>query len=114
MKYEIIILEPAKIFLESLELKLRAKSYRTIELLEEFGLFLKEPHAKKVSDSDSLFELRVKQGNNICRFFYFHDKNSIYIITSGYLKKTQKLNKNEIEKAEKLFREFKDSKNGQN
>ena len=68
MNYEVIILDPAKDFLDSLEIKLRAKSYRTIQLLTEFGPFLSEPHSKKISGIDSLYELRIIQGNNICRF----------------------------------------------
>jgi len=44
MEYEVQILESAAKFLRSLNLKLKAKSYRTIRLLEEFGQFLEENH----------------------------------------------------------------------
>jgi phage-related protein len=106
MNYEVFILSPAKDFLDSLEIKLKAKSYRTIQLLNEFSPFLSEPHSKKVTGVDSLYELRVIQGNNICRFFYFHDKGKVYVITSGYIKKDNKLKKSEIEFAMKLFKKL--------
>jgi phage-related protein len=108
MKYEVIILEPAKVFLHNINIKLRAKAFRTIELLQEFGPLLKEPHSKKVTGIKDLFELRVKFSSNICRLFYFHYKNTIYVITSGYVKKEQKLNKLEIEKALKLMKQYKE------
>ncbi len=108
MDYKIIILSPAKEFLESLEYKMQAKVIRTIELLQQFGPFLKEPHSKKIRGTDDLYELRIKQGSNISRFFYFHDSDILYVITSGYIKKDQKLKKAEIEKAIKLMNEYKE------
>jgi phage-related protein len=109
MNYEIIILSPAKDFLDSIELKLKAKAFRTIELLGEFGHFLSEPHSKKVTGYKGLFELRIIQGNNICRLFYLHDKGKVYVITSGYTKKDMKLKKSEIELAMKIFEEYKEN-----
>jgi len=106
MRYEVILLQPAVDFLREVEVKLRARAFRTIELLKEFGPFLKEPHSKKIAGVKGLFELRVQQGNNICRLFYFHRENRIFIITSGYIKKTMKTNRNEIEKAVKLMEHY--------
>ena len=108
MEYEVQILESAVNFLRSLNLKLKAKAYRTILLLEEFGPFLAEPHSKKIKGYKSLYELRVKQGSNICRFFYFHQKGKVYIVTSGYIKKDSKTSKSELISAEKLMRQFRE------
>ncbi|MHB8170082.1 MAG: helix-turn-helix domain-containing protein [Thermincolia bacterium] len=41
--------------------KAQAKILREIDLLEEFGLFLGEPHIKKMRGTDDLWELRIKQ-----------------------------------------------------
>ncbi len=103
---------PAKAFLQSLNVKLRAKAFRTISLLQEFGPFLTEPHSKKIKQYEKLFELRVKHGNNICRLFYFHFQNNIYIVTSGYLKKDQKLNKTELKKAIQIMDRYMEKHNG--
>ena len=108
MRHEILILEKAKKFLDELELKLKAKSFRAIQLLSEFGPNLPEPHSKKIVGVSGLFELRVKQGSNICRFFYFHYRDKVYVVTSGYVKKDQKINRNEIDQAIKLMKEYRD------
>jgi phage-related protein len=106
MKYRIVVLEPAYEFISSLEVKLRAKTYRTIDLLGEFGPFLKEPHSKSIKGYKGLFELRIKQGSNNVRLFYYHHKAAFYIITSGYHKKTQKTDANQIMKAVDIMKSY--------
>jgi phage-related protein len=103
MVYEVEILDSANDFLESLETKLQAKAYRTIGLLKLFGLSLTEPHSKAIKGTKKLRELRIKHATNICRIFYFYFKNKIFILTSGYIKKTNKTSKKEIEKALKMM-----------
>lgn len=110
MTYKIQLLEPAEQFLVSLENKLKAKSFRTIELLRDFGPELREPFSKKIVGINGLFELRVKQGSNICRFFYFFEKDKIVIITSGFIKKDQKTDKDQLDKAKKLMYTYKGEK----
>lgn len=110
MNYKIEILEPAYDFISSLEIKFRAKTYRTIELLKEFGPFLKEPHSKSIKGYKGLFELRVQLGNNILRLFYFHYKSSLYIITSGYIKKADKTDNKQITKALDLMKSYMEQK----
>jgi hypothetical protein len=101
MQYEVILLEPATDFLRSLDEKLQAKTFRAIELLGHFGPRLPMPHSKKLSGYD-LWELRVQQAGRICRLFYFHDRERIYIVTSGYVKKSDKTNPEEIRRALRL------------
>lgn len=84
-------------FLEDLDLKMRAKALKEIELLEEFGSNLREPHVKYIDKG--IYELRVKTGNNISRIFYFFFTKENIILTNGFIKKTQKTPNNEIEKA---------------
>ncbi|WP_052078870.1 type II toxin-antitoxin system RelE/ParE family toxin [Spirochaeta lutea] len=68
--------------------------------------------AKKLIGFD-LYELRIKQSSNIVRMFYFQVAGKIYVITSGYVKKTNKTSRFEIERAEKLKQNFlKGDKNG--
>lgn len=107
MTYNIQLLESAEIFLVKLENKIKAKAFRTIELLKEFGPELREPFSKKITGFNGLFELRVKQGSNICRFFYFFEKDKIIIITSGFIKKDQKTDRDQLEKAKKLMNQYK-------
>ncbi|TGK30994.1 type II toxin-antitoxin system RelE/ParE family toxin [Leptospira gomenensis] len=106
MKFKIQLLEPAEEFLLKLENKLKAKAFRTIELLGEFGPELREPFSKKIQGYEGLFELRIKQGTNICRFFYFFEKDRVVILTSGYIKKEQKTSKDQLTKAFKLMKTY--------
>ncbi|MCG6170119.1 type II toxin-antitoxin system RelE/ParE family toxin [Leptospira sp. FAT2] len=106
MKFKIQLLEPAEEFLLKLENKLKAKAFRTIELLGEFGPELREPFSKKIQGYEGLFELRIKQGSNICRFFYFFEKDRVVILTSGYIKKEQKTSKDQLTKAFKLMKTY--------
>jgi phage-related protein len=105
MAFDVRLLEPAVEFLRTIEPKLRAKAFRTIELLREFGPELPMPHARKLSGHE-LFELRVRQGSNICRLFYFVEGESVFIVTSGYIKKTEKTDRREIERALRLKAEY--------
>jgi len=61
---------------------------------------------KRLSKTDGLWEIRVSAGNGIFRIFCFFDKENLIILLSGFQKKTQKTPKNEIERAEKLKKEY--------
>lgn len=98
MQFEVTLLEPAIKFIEGLDAKLGAKALRTIELLQYFGPHLPMPHARKLEGHD-LYELRVRQSTNICRLFYFHHSKKTFVVTSGYVKKSQKTSREEIRRA---------------
>ena len=85
---------PIQDFLDSLELKLRAKALRLILLLAQNGNNLREPYSKYLDDG--LFELRIKQGSNIIRIIYFYITGSKIILTNGFVKKTLKLPRKEL------------------
>jgi phage-related protein len=114
MAYDIVILEDAKEFLDKLEPKMMAKSYRTIKMLSEFGPSLTLPHSRKIVGTEDLYELRVQVATNICRLFYFYYNKEIYIILSGFIKKQDKTEPNEIERALKIRKEYVDEKEQQN
>ena len=104
--YSVKLTAEVTTFIKNLELKMRTKVYKTIELLKEFGPFLTEPHSKSITGTKKLRELRIKQGSNIVRLFYFYHNNKTYIVTSGYIKKGNKTDKKEIAKAEKILNEI--------
>ena len=105
MEWHVVLLEPAVTFLTSIEVKMRAKAFRSIELLKQFGPDLPMPHAKKLKGHD-LYELRVRFGSNICRLFYFFEGSEVYVVTSGYVKKTDRTDQREIERALRLKSEY--------
>jgi len=64
-----------------------------------------------IKNSSGLYEIRVEIGSNIFRVFSFFDKGQIIILINGFQKKSRKTPKNEIEKAEKLKKQYFDEKN---
>lgn len=86
---------------------MQAKIHRTINLLEKLVYLLPAPHSKKVTGIKNLYELRVKLGSDICRLFYFHWKDRVFVITSGYMKKANKTDVKEIAQAVRLMNQVK-------
>lgn len=85
---------------------IKAKLVRIVELIEEFGpRQVGIPHTKPMGQG--LFEIRAKGKEGIGRAFFCMEKKQIIIILSGYIKKTQKTPKREIELAQKRMREIK-------
>ena len=61
--------EPVKEFLDSLDVKMRAKMIRTIVILQKNGYELREPYSKMLNEG--ILELRAKVGSDISRVLYF-------------------------------------------
>jgi phage-related protein len=110
MAHKVVILDEAKKFLDLLEPKMMAKSYRTIKMLSEFGTALTLPHSRKIVGTENLYELRIQIATNICRLFYFYYNDEFYVILSGFIKKQNKTDPKEIEKALKIRKQYIDDK----
>lgn len=110
MSFDVVFYEksdgtkPAADFLRNLDVKMRAKTVRTIQLLQTFGHDLREPYSKPLSDG--IFELRTQSGNNISRVLYFFIVGKRIILTNGFIKKTIKTPEQEIELAKKYRRDY--------
>lgn len=94
---------PVQIFLESLPEKLRAKTFRDIELIRNHGPDLREPHTKRLKGKNNkgIYELRVKFSTDISRVFYFVYNGKTFVLLHGFLKKTNKTPQNEIDRAKR-------------
>lgn len=103
--------EPAKEFLLSLDVKMRAKMLRTIDPLAVNGVELREPHSKPLDDG--IFELRAKVGSDITRVLYFFMVGKRVILTNGFVKKTVKTPPAEIARAKRYRAEYLGRKDGQ-
>jgi phage-related protein len=66
-----------------------------------------------MSGTDGLWEIRTQVGNNIFRVLCCFDEGNLVILLSGFQKKTQKTPQKEIEKAERLKKEYFDGKTKQ-
>ena len=102
--------EPVRVFLDSLEPKMHAKMLREIDLLVDNGPELRLPHSKQVEDG--LFELRAKQGSDISRVLYFFYVRKKAILTNGFVKKSQKTPKGEIDLAKKYRQDYLERESG--
>ncbi len=79
---------PIDPYLDALDPKMRAKVFRTIGLLEQFGTSLRLPHSEHLEDG--FFELRIKQGSNIERVLYFFFIGNKAILTNGFSKNNKR------------------------
>jgi phage-related protein len=89
--------KPAREFIRKLPLKLEAKAYKEISLLEQFGTRLTMPYSRHMRDG--IYELRIQQANSKARVFYFFIVGQRIILTNGFIKKTKKTPPDELDKA---------------
>ena len=91
--------KPVEDFLDSLSDKMRAKMLLSIRIVREKGYQTRMPYSEELEDG--IFELRAKVGSDISRVLYFFVVGRKIILTNGFIKKTQKTPKSEIELAKK-------------
>lgn len=87
------------------DIKTKAKIIAMLRRLESSGhSLLKPPEAKKLTDN--IWELRIRYKSNAYRLLFFTLKDERFIITNGFIKKTDKTPPKEIEKAEKYRQDY--------
>jgi phage-related protein len=96
--------EPAKDFLDELDPKMFAKMIRAIEVLKAGGTTVREPYSKHLDDG--IVEVRAQVGSDISRILYFFFVDHRIILTHGFIKKTQKTPRSEIERAKKYRADY--------
>jgi len=65
-----------------------------------------EKYLKHLTGTTGLYEIRVSAGSDIFRIFCFFDEGRLVIVLNGFQKKTQKTPPNEIERAERLRKQY--------
>lgn len=96
-------------FFNILDPEIKRKFNWTLQLISEIDR-VPEKYFSHMTGSSGLFEIRVEVGSNIYRVFSFFDEGKLIILINGFIKKTQKTPKNEIELAEKLKQQYFDEK----
>ncbi len=61
---------------------------------------------KKIESVKGLYEIRIEFRSNIFRIFCCFDNGALVVLFNGFQKKSQKTPVGEIEKAERLMREY--------
>ena len=84
---------PVEEFLDSLNVKMRSKAIYSLSILEEQGNRLREPFSKSL-------------GDDITRIFYFFVVDNKIVLTNGFVKKTVKTPKSELDLARKYKADY--------
>ena len=95
--------KPFEEFILSLPFDERAKLFETINYFLELknqNLPIKENISKHLENG--IFELRTAFAKRIARSLYFYQKGAKIILTHGFIKKTDKTPRKEIERAKEL------------
>ena len=95
---------PVYEFINGLPVKMRAKAFKELELLESLGTQIKMPYSRPMQDG--VHELRIQAGNDISRIFYFFFIGRRIILTNGFIKKRQTTPKRESDKALKYKADY--------
>ena len=95
---------PVQEFLDGLNNKMRAKMLLSIRIVREKGNQARMPYSEELEDG--IFELRAKVGSDISRVLYFFVSGQKIVLTNGFVKKTQKTPKAEIERAKRYRADY--------
>jgi phage-related protein len=96
-------------FFQTLDFKVKQKFNWTLKLIATLERIPKK-YFKHIEGSSGIYEIRVEHGSNIYRVFSFFDEGQLVILVNGFQKKSQKIPRREIEKAEKLKKQYFDEK----
>ncbi|WP_345986612.1 type II toxin-antitoxin system RelE/ParE family toxin [Sulfurimonas sp. HSL-1656] len=89
----------------SLEEKTKTVILRNLDFLEQLGTGIREPYVKHLEEK--LYEVRAKDHNGIYRIIYFAHTGRRFVLLHGFVKKTQKTPRKEIDIAKQRMKEMK-------
>ena len=76
-----------------------------LDLVEQFDIVPRK-FFKKLEATDNIWEVRVRQGNNIFRLLGFPDGEEFIVLNHAFTKKTQKTPQKEIRTAEQRKKDY--------
>lgn len=97
-------------FIQSFDIKTRARIIDTLDILKEFGININLPYSKKLTGID-LWEIRILGKNNL-RILYVAIANKSFLLLHGFRKKKNRTDRYEIDTALKRLKEYKSGKSG--
>lgn len=106
---KILLLEEAEKFMAKCSHEAAKKIAKTFDLVE--AGCINSQHFKKIKGTE-IWEFREEYESNAYRLLAFWDKKkrSLIVATHGFIKKTQKTPKKEIDKAEQIRKEYYNNK----
>ncbi len=96
---------PVKEYFDSLTNKQFEKVSFVLDIIEQLDIVPRK-FFKKLQNTDDLWEVRVKQGNNIFRILSFFDGKDLVVLNHAFTIKSQKIPQKEIATAEKRKQDY--------
>ena len=96
---------PINDFLDTLSSKQAQKVVWVLSLIEDLAI-IPGQYFQKTTNTDDLWEARVKIGSNIFRLLGFFDGSKLVVISHAFQKKTQKTPRQAIKLAEERKRDY--------
>jgi len=96
-------------FFDSLRPEVQRKFNWTLQLIATVER-VPAKYFEHLSGSSGLFEIRVEVRSDIFRVFCFFDEGYLIVLVNGFEKKSQKTPRGEIERAERLKKQYFDEK----
>ena len=96
---------PIEEFLDSLTGKQAQKITWVLQLIEQHPT-IPRTYFKKLVNTEDIWEVRVRVGNNNFRLLGFYHEESLVVLTNGFQKKTQKTPSAQIKLAEQRKRKY--------
>ena len=93
---------PAKDYFEKESLDIQVKLAALVKYIADNGRLFNITKFRKVDSEDKIFEFKPTSH----RFFSFFFRGGKIIITNAYMKKTQKVNKRDLEKAKSIKKDY--------
>ncbi|PZX55899.1 phage derived Gp49-like protein DUF891 [Algoriphagus ratkowskyi] len=90
--------------------KVKGKIQYVFELIKQVDR-VPEKFLKHLSGTHGLYEIRIEYQSSIYRIFCCFDEGQLVVLFNGFQKKSQKTPRKELEKAEKIMRDYFESKN---
>ena len=97
---------PVGDFVSSLPKKEEAKVYREIDLLQQEGIYLNFPHSSNIDSYKGLRELRIRFSLKRIRIIYFLYVRNTFVLLHGFIKKTKRLPRRELEIAYERMKDY--------
>ncbi|WP_144607475.1 type II toxin-antitoxin system RelE/ParE family toxin [Algoriphagus algorifonticola] len=92
-------------FYQNLDIKAKNKVQYVLELIKQVEK-VPEKFLKHLEGTNGLYEIRIEYQSNIYTIFCCFDEGKLVILFNGFQKKSQKTPKKEIEKAERLMKDY--------
>lgn len=96
---------PVKEWLDELANEPKAEIFRVFQMLSKYGIDLGLPFVRPLESK--IYEIRAKDKSGIYRVLYFAHRDKTFILLHGFIKKSQKTPRKEIDIALKRMKEVK-------